>query len=98
VLDMLDRKEPAPVKQRMLVSAQADDLGGGRGVAPADAHERNVMVRSCALDFDAGGWSWRWRRRSPPGGQHAGRTAGAPLRGVRWTELSSSKANREEQT
>jgi predicted membrane-bound mannosyltransferase len=99
VLDLLDRKEPAPVKQRMLVSAQADDLAGAEAWLRQTLTERNVLVRSCALDFDGRRLELEVEEKEP--GQVAstlGRTAGAPLRGVRWAELSSSKSNREEQT
>src|SRR5688500_18742284 len=47
VMDCFDKKEPAAPKQRLLVSAQADDLAGAEAWLRQKLGERNVLVRSC---------------------------------------------------
>ncbi|HZI14949.1 MAG TPA: DUF4956 domain-containing protein [Myxococcus sp.] len=97
VLDFFNREEkPASPKQRMLLSAQADDLVGAEATLRRALSERNVMVKGCALDFD--GRRLELEVEEPePGSLVAalGRTEGAPLRGLRWTAVSP-KGQREE--
>jgi hypothetical protein len=98
VLDFFDKKEASAPKQRMLVSAQADDLAGAEALLRKALGERNVLVRSCAMDFDGRRLELEVEEKEP--GMLAaalGRTAGGPLRGVRWSEMPSNKVGREEQ-
>jgi hypothetical protein len=98
VLDCFDKKEPSATRQRMLVSAQADDLAGAEALLRQALGERNVLVRSCAMDFDGRRLELEVEEKEP--GMLAAalsRTAGGPLRGVRWSEMPSSKGGREEQ-
>ncbi|MCP3097757.1 DUF4956 domain-containing protein [Myxococcus sp. K15C18031901] len=98
VLDLFNR-EPAPApRQRLLVSAQADDLVGAEQSLRTALGERNVLVKSCALDFD--GRRLELEVEEPvPGSLTAalGRAEGTPLRGLRWTAVSP-KGPREELT
>jgi hypothetical protein len=97
VLDLLDKKEPTVARQRMLVSAQADDLAGAEAWLRQALGERNVLVRSCAMDFDGRRLELEVEEKDP--GVLAtvlGGTAGGPLRGVRWSEMPSNKVGREE--
>ncbi|MFY1831228.1 DUF4956 domain-containing protein [Myxococcus fulvus] len=98
VLDLFNREVPSAPKQRLLVSAQADDLVGAEASLRTALGERNVMVKSCALDFD--GRRLEMEVEEPvPGSLTAalGRTEGMPLRGLRWTAVSP-KGTREELT
>lgn len=98
VLDLFNREAPAGPRQRLLVSAQADDLVGAEASLRSALGERNVMVKSCALDFD--GRRLELEVEEPvPGSLTAalGRTEGMPLRGLRWTAVSP-KGTREELT
>src|SRR5690349_6451491 len=82
VLDLFDKKEPVAPKQRMLVSAQADDLAGAETWLRQKLGERNVLVRSCALDFDGRRLELEVEEKEP--GMLASamsRSAGGPLRG-----------------
>jgi hypothetical protein len=97
VMDCFDKKEPAAPKQRLLVSAQADDLAGAEAWLRQKLGERNVLVRSCAMDFDGRRVELEVEEKEP--GMLASvlsRSAGGPLRGLRWSELPSNKGGREE--
>ncbi len=100
VLDLLNRDEaqPSAVKQRLLLSAQSDDLVGAEATLRRALGERNVMVKSCALDFD--GRRLELEVEEPePGSLVAalGRTEGTSLRGLRWTAVNPrSTGTREE--
>ncbi|HEX8436638.1 DUF4956 domain-containing protein [Archangium sp.] len=97
VLDFFDKKEPLAPKQRMLVSAQADDLVGAEAWLRQKLGERNVLVRGCALDFDGRRLELEVEEKEP--GMLASalsRSAGGPLRGLRWSELPSNKGGWEE--
>ena len=97
VLDFFEKKEPAVAKQRMLVSAQADDLAGAEAWLRKQLGERNVLVRSCALDFDGRRLELEVEEKEP--GMLASalsRSAGGPLRGLRWSEMPSNKGSWEE--
>lgn len=97
VLDFFDKKEPTAAKQRMLVSAQADDLAGAEAWLRQQLGERNVLVRSCALDFDGRRLELEVEEKEP--GMLASalsRSAGGPLRGLRWSEMPSNKGSWEE--
>ncbi|QSQ27879.1 DUF4956 domain-containing protein [Pyxidicoccus parkwayensis] len=96
VLDLFNRDEKAAPKQRLLVSAQADDLVGAEATLRRALRERNVMVKSCALDFD--GRRVELEVEEPEPGSLAaalGRTEGAPLRGLRWTAVSPKGARED---
>jgi hypothetical protein len=98
VLDFFDVPEPTAPGQRMRVSAQADDLASAEEWLRKTLGERNVLVKSCALDFDARRLELEVEEKEP--GLLAGalsRTADAPLRGLRWMEVPPSKGGREEQ-
>jgi hypothetical protein len=97
VLDFFEKKEPVATKQRMLVSAQADDLAGAEAWLRQQLGERNVLVRSCALDFDGRRLELEVEEKEP--GMLASalsRSAGGPLRGLRWSEMPSNKGSWEE--
>jgi uncharacterized protein DUF4956 len=97
VLDFFEKKEPAASKQRVLVSAQADDLAGAEEWLRQRLGERNVLVRSCALDFDGRRLELEVEEKEP--GMIASvlsRSAGGPLRGLRWSEMPSNKGAWEE--
>ena len=98
VMDFLDKKEPVAPKQRMLVTAQADDLAGAEEWLRQKLGERNVLVRSCALDFDGRRVELEVEEKEP--GMLASalsRSAGGPLRGLRWSEMpSNNKGSWEE--
>ncbi|MFP2909337.1 DUF4956 domain-containing protein [Pyxidicoccus sp. 3LFB2] len=96
VLDMFNREEKSAPKQRLLVSAQADDLVGAEATLRTALRERNVLVKSCALDFD--GRRVELEVEEPEPGSLAaalGRTEGAPLRGLRWTAVSPKGARED---
>ncbi len=96
VLDLFNKEEKPAPRQRVLLSAQADDLVGAEATLRRALGERNVMVRSCALDFD--GRRLELEVEEPePGSLVAalGRTEGAPLRGLRWTAVSPKGAREE---
>ncbi|NTX04144.1 DUF4956 domain-containing protein [Myxococcus sp. CA051A] len=98
VLDLFNRETPVATRQRLLVSAQADDLVGAEASLRSALRERNVLVKSCALDFD--GRRLELEVEEPvPGSLTAalGRTEGTPLRGLRWTAVGP-KGTREELT
>lgn len=93
VLDVINREEKPSSKQRVLVSAQADDLAGAEASLRRALGARNVVVKSCALDF-AGQRVELEVEEKEPGSLVAalGQTEGVPLRGLRWTELSPKGA------
>lgn len=90
----LAQPEEQQAKSRMLVSAQADDLVGAEASLRKALGERNVLVKSCALDF-AGR-----RLELEVEAQEAGDLSaalGQPLavRGVRWSTLTDKGARGE---
>jgi hypothetical protein len=96
VLDLFNREEKSAPKQRLLLSAQADDLVGAEATLRRALHERNVLVKSCALDFD--GRRVELEVEEPEPGSLAaamGRTEGTPLRGLRWTAVSPKGARED---
>lgn len=95
VLDLFNKEDKAP-KQRLLVSAQADDLVGAEASLRKALGERNVVVKGCAYDFDGRRLELEVEEKEPGTLVAAlGRTEGAPLRGLRWTSVSP-KGTREE--
>jgi hypothetical protein len=98
VLDLFEKKAVAPKegKQRMVVSAQADDLVVAEAALRTALGERNVLVKSCAMDFSARRVELEVEEPEPGSLAAAlGRTAGAPLRGLRWTAVSAKGAREE---
>ena len=100
VLDLFNRNEeqPGAVKQRLLLSAQSDDLVGAEATLRRALGERNVMVKSCALDFD--GRRLELEVEEPEPGSLAaalGRTEGTSLRGLRWTAVNPRSAGTREE-
>ena len=96
VLDLFNGGEKGAPKQRLLVSAQADDLVGAEATLRRALGTRNVMVKSCALDFD--GRRVELEVEEPEPGSLAaalGQTEGAPLRGLRWTAVSPKGARED---
>ena len=96
VLDLMDKKEGSAAKPRMLVSAQADDLGGAEEWLRKTLAGRNVLVRGCALDFAARRLELEVEEKEP--GMIAaalGRGEGGPVRGLRWSELPARKGAAE---
>lgn len=96
VLDLFNREEKSAPKQRLLLSAQADDLVGAEATLRRALRERNVLVKSCALDFD--GRRVELEVEEPEPGSLAaamGRTEGTPLRGLRWTTVSPKGARED---
>lgn len=95
VLDVINREQKPVSRQRLLVSAQADDLAGAEASLRRALGERNVLVKSCALDFAAQRVELEVEEKDPGALVAAlGKTEGVPLRGLRWTELSP-KGTRE---
>lgn len=97
VLDFFEKKEPEAPRQRMRVSAQAEDLAGAEAWLRQRLGERNVLVRSCALDFDGRRLELEVEEKEP--GMLASvlsRSAGGPLRGLRWSEMPPDKGSGEE--
>ncbi|XXF75901.1 DUF4956 domain-containing protein [Myxococcaceae bacterium GXIMD 01537] len=95
VVDLLNREDKAP-RQRLLVSAHADDLVGAEASLRQALGERNVLVKSCALDFTERRVELEVEEKEPGALVAAlGRTEGVPLRGLRWTAVSP-KGGREE--
>ncbi|MRI87280.1 DUF4956 domain-containing protein [Aggregicoccus sp. 17bor-14] len=96
--DLLN-KEEKPSKQRVVVSAQADDLVGAEASLRQALGARNVLVKGCALDFDARRLELEVEEREP--GVLAAAlsgTNGSALRGLRWTTVSPKSGAREELT
>jgi len=95
VLDFFNKEEKAP-KQRVVLSAQADDLIGAEASLRKALGERNVLVKGCALDFDGRRLELEVEEKEPGALVAAlGRTEGTPLRGLRWTSMSP-KGGRED--
>lgn len=96
VLDVLNKEEKPAVKQRLVLSAQSDDLVNAEATLRKALGERNVMVKSCALDFDGRRLELEVEE-SEPGTLAAalGRTAGTPLRGLRWTAVTPKGAKED---
>jgi hypothetical protein len=97
VLDLFNKEEKAAPKQRMLVSAQADDLVGAEASLRKALGERNVLVKSCALDFAERRVELEVEEKEPGSLVEAlGRGGeGTPLRGLRWTAVSPKGAREE---
>jgi uncharacterized membrane protein YhiD involved in acid resistance len=95
VLDLFNKEEKAP-KQRVVLSAQADDLIGAEASLRKALGERNVLVKGCAFDFDGRRLELEVEEKEPGALAAAlGRTEGTPLRGLRWTSVSP-KGGRED--
>ncbi|MDY7225304.1 DUF4956 domain-containing protein [Hyalangium rubrum] len=95
VLDFFNKEEKV-AKQRVVLSAQADDLIGAEASLRKALGERNVLVKGCAFDFDGRRLELEVEEKEPGTlAQALGRTEGAPLRGLRWTAVNP-KGGREE--
>ena len=98
ILEALEKKGPEVPKQRLIVSAQADDLARAEEFLRTTLHQRNVLVRSCALDFDGRRLELEVEEKEPGGLAAAlGGAAGGPLRGLRWADLPVRKTGSEGQ-
>jgi hypothetical protein len=96
VTDLFNKEEKGP-KQRLLVSAQADDLVGAEASLRQALGARNVLVKSCALDFDARRLELEVEEKEPGVLAAAlSHTSGSALRGLRWTTVSPKTGAREE--
>ena len=96
ITDLVNKEEKGP-KQRLLVSAQADDLVGAEASLRQALGARNVLVKSCALDFDARRLELEVEEKEPGVLAAAlSRTSGSALRGLRWTTVSPKTGAREE--
>src|SRR4051794_40878260 len=86
VVDLLNAKEEEKgPKQRVLLSAQADDLVGAEASLRKALGERNVLVKGCALDFNGRRLELEVEEKEPGSLAAAlSRTEGMPLRGLRW--------------
>ena len=89
-------KEP---RQRLLVSAQADDVVGAEAALRRALGERNVLVKGSALDFGAQRLELEVEEREPGALSEAlAATRGAPsLRGVRWSAVNAPKGQQREE-
>ncbi|MCY1076487.1 DUF4956 domain-containing protein [Archangium lansingense] len=97
VLDFFEKQEPAASKQRILVSAQSDDLAGAEAWLRKQLGERNVLVRSCAMDFDGRRLELEVEEKEPGTLASAlSRSASGPIRGLRWSEMPSNKGSWED--
>ncbi len=95
VLDLFNKEEKA-ARQRVLVSAQADDLVGAEASLRKALGERNVMVKSCALDFDGRRLELEVEEKDPGSlTQALSQPDGAALRGLRWTAVPAKGAREE---
>jgi hypothetical protein len=95
VLDFFNKEEKAP-KQRVVLSAQADDLIGAEASLRKALGERNVLVKGCSFDFDGRRLELEVEEKEPGALVAAlGRAEGTPLRGLRWTSVSP-KGGRED--
>jgi Domain of unknown function (DUF4956) len=98
ITDLVNKEEKAP-KQRVLVSAQADDLVGAEASLRQALGARNVLVKSCALDFDGRRLELEVEEKEPGVLAAAlSNTSGSALRGLRWTTVSPKAGTREELT
>lgn len=99
VLDWIEKGAVATttaVKQRLVLSAQSDDLVRAEAALRNALGERNVLVKSCALDFSARRLELEVEEPEPGTLAAAlGRTEGEPLRGLRWTAVSAKGAREE---
>jgi hypothetical protein len=95
VMDFFN-KEEKPAKQRVLLSAQADDLVVAEASLRKALGERNVLVKGCALDFDGRRLELEVEEKEP-GSLTAAltRAEGASLRGLRWTAVSPKGARED---
>ncbi|WP_224369236.1 DUF4956 domain-containing protein [Hyalangium versicolor] len=95
IVDLINKEEKAP-KQRVVLSAQADDLVVAEASLRKALKERNVLVKGCALDF-AGRRLELEVEEKEPGSLTAAlsHTEGAPLRGLRWTAVSPKGARED---
>lgn len=92
VMDLLDKKEAPAARQRLLVSAQADDLANAEQWLRQTLGARNVLVRACALDFAARRVELEVEEKEPGGLAAAlGQGHASPVRGLRWCELPVRK-------
>ncbi|TSC31931.1 DUF4956 domain-containing protein [Corallococcus sp. Z5C101001] len=95
LLDLFEKKVVA-AKQRLVLSAQSDDLVRAEAALRSALGERNVLVKSCALDFSARRLELEVEEPEPGTLAAAlGRTEGEPLRGLRWTAVSAKGAQEE---
>ena len=97
VVDLINAKEESKgPKQRVVLSAQADDLVVAEASLRKALGERNVLVKGCALDFDGRRLELEVEEKEPGSLAAAlSRTEGPPLRGLRWTAMSP-KVTRED--
>ncbi|WP_224245916.1 DUF4956 domain-containing protein [Hyalangium gracile] len=96
VMDLVNKDEEKAPKQRMVLSAQADDLVGAEASLRKALKERNVMVKGCALDFDGRRLELEVEEKEPGSLVSAlSKTEGAPLRGLRWTAVSPKGARED---
>ncbi|EPX58686.1 hypothetical protein D187_003884 [Cystobacter fuscus DSM 2262] len=97
VLEFFEKKEADAPKQRMLVSAQADDLVRAEEFLRKTLHGRNVLVRACALDFDGRRLELEVEEKEPGAlAATLSGAAGGPVRGLRWMELPARKGGQED--
>lgn len=97
VLEFFEKKEADGPKQRMLVSAQADDLVRAEEFLRKTLHGRNVLVRGCALDFDGRRLELEVEEKEPGAlASTLSGAAGGPVRGLRWMELPARKGGQED--
>ncbi|ATB37456.1 hypothetical protein CYFUS_002878 [Cystobacter fuscus] len=97
VLESFEKKEADGPRQRLLVSAQADDLVRAEEFLRKTLHGRNVLVRSCALDFDGRRLELEVEEKEPGAlAATLSGAAGGPVRGLRWMELPARKGGQEE--
>lgn len=94
VLDLVNKDEKP--RQRVVLSAQADDLVNAEASLRKALGERNVLVKGCALDFDGRRLELEVEEKDPGSLVAAlSRTEGAPLRGLRWTAVSPKGARED---
>ncbi len=94
VLDLVNKEEKP--RQRVVLSAQADDLVNAEASLRKALGERNVLVKGCALDFDGRRLELEVEEKDPGSLVAAlSRTEGAPLRGLRWTAVSPKGARED---
>jgi uncharacterized membrane protein YhiD involved in acid resistance len=95
VLELFGGKEAQPA-QRIKVMAQSDDPVADEAMLRRAMGERNVIVKSCALDFDGRKLELEVEEREPGALSSALSTARAPsLRELRWA-AAPSKGMKEE--
>ncbi|MFL5346339.1 MAG: DUF4956 domain-containing protein [Hyalangium sp.] len=95
VLDLTSSEEKGP-KQRVVLSAQADDLVSAEASLRKALGERNVLVKGCALDFTGRRLELEVEEKDPGALVAAlSRAEGTPLRGLRWTAVSPKGAREE---